>query len=165
VQQSGVKPGRAIGVINAPASVVRDIIAGMDSYKDFVPRISGSRKVKNGAYVVESKMPWPVNETWVYVRVRAGERDGTLTIQWKMTNGSLKQYEGVAWIQPMDNGRSLLTYQMLAVPDTAAPDALISYGLREGAGSMIKAVRKRAAKVLAQQRQVPGRRVAEDKDR
>lgn len=152
---SGVKPGRAIGIVDAPASVVEQILSGFAVYKEFVPRCVGSRRVKPDAFVVESDLPWPVGRTWVYVKVQTGKG----VLRWRMLNGTLKHYEGVAWVQPYGEERSVLTYQMLAVPHTVAPDALMSYGLREAVKEMVEAIRERAAVVLAQ-RPATGPRVA-----
>jgi hypothetical protein len=157
----GVKPGRAMGIVDAPADLVTRIIAGFDKYKEFVPRITGSRKVKPNRFVVKSKMPWPVSNTWVYLKLQRGVKKGVHTLQWRMENGTLKLYEGVAWIQPYGKGRALLTYQMLAVPHTVAPNRLLSYGMRKAAKSMVQAVRKRATKIVALRENAPGTKVAD----
>jgi ribosome-associated toxin RatA of RatAB toxin-antitoxin module len=146
---SGISPGRALALVDAPAQVVLEILAGFADYPSFVPRIIASRPVKEGRYVIESEFPWPVSKTWAYLQVRQGLKEGVHVLTWKMLNGSLKAYEGTAWIQPYGASRCLLTYQMLAVPHTIAPDALVSYGLREAVTGMVEAVRKQAAKVLA----------------
>ncbi len=155
----GVLPGRAMGVIDAPPEVVRQILTGFQSYKSFVPRITASRRVKDNRFVIECDLPWPVNKTWAYLATQTGNRNGILVVTWKMLNGTLKSYEGVAWIHPWGNGRSLLTYQMLAVPHTAAPNAILTSGLRDAVTTMVESVRKEAARVLAA-RAHPGTQVA-----
>jgi ribosome-associated toxin RatA of RatAB toxin-antitoxin module len=156
----GVLPGRAMGLINAPADVVREILAGFDAYDTFVPRITGSRRVKAGSFVVESKFPWPVSRAWAYIKVsEKSQQDGTHFLRWRMVNGTLKQYHGMAWIQPMGKDKSVLTYQMLVVPKTVAPNGLLTRGVRTAVKKMVQAVRKQAAKVMAQ-RPVQGVRVA-----
>lgn len=159
---SGPKTGRAMALIRAPSDVVAQILSRIDVYKEFVPRCTGSRRVKKDRFVVESNLPWPVNRTWVYVVLQRRQKDRSHFLRWKMTNGTLKRYEGMAWIQPLGKDRSVLTYQMLAVPKTVAPDALISYGLREAVTEMVEAVRERAAVVLAR-RPPPGVNVASQK--
>ncbi len=151
-----VKPGRALALVAAPAEVVTQILANVDTYKEFVPRITGSRRVKKGRFVVECNMPWPVNKTWAYVKVNRGVRKGVHTLTWKMTNGTLKQYKSVAWIQPLGKNLSLLTFEMLVVPHTRAPDSMLTKGLKVAARDMVKAVRTRAKKVMT----TPGQRLA-----
>ena len=144
-----VKPGRAMALVAAPAEVVTRILSDVETYREFVPRITGSRKVKDDRFVVECNMPWPVSKTWAYVKTSQGIRKGVHTLTWKMTNGTLKDYNGVAWIQPMGKQLSLLTYQMLVVPHTKAPDSMLTNGLRIAVKDMVKAVRKRAKQVMA----------------
>jgi len=144
-----VKPGRAMGLVNAPADVVAEVIGSIAEYKAFVPRCTGSRRVKANAFVVELELPWPVNRTWAYVQLERRQSKAGQFLRWRMLNGTLKSYEGLAWIQPLDKDRTVLTYQMLAVPHTAAPDGLITRGLRNAVKSMMEAVRKRSAVVLA----------------
>jgi len=162
VPGSGVRAARAVGLIDAPPRVLRDLLAGFGNYQSFVPRIIASRALKGNRFVVECEFPWPVNRTWVYIQANAGSRDGAEVVTWKMLNGTLKSYEGAAWIQPYGKGRSLVTYQMLAVPHILAPDALMNLGLRSAAEGMVEALRKQAARVLAAN---PGLRVATDATR
>jgi len=150
--KAGPATGRAIAMIEAPTSIVLDIISRFDLYKQFVPRVTESRRVKPDKFVVEARLPWPVNRAWVYVGVERKVTGPTAFLRWRMLNGTFKFYEGMAWIQPLDAKRTLLTYQMLSVPKTAAPDSLISGGLRDAVRSMVKAVRERAAVTLARQK-------------
>jgi ribosome-associated toxin RatA of RatAB toxin-antitoxin module len=162
VPGSGVRAGRAVALVDAPPRVLRDLLAGFGDYQSFVPRITASRILKGNRFVVECDMPWPVNRTWVYGQFNAGSRDGAEVVTWKMLNGTLKSYEGAAWIQPYGKGRSLVTYQMVAVPHIVAPDALMNLGLRSAAEGMVEALRNKAAKVLAAN---PGLRVAAEASR
>ena len=153
----GVRAGRAVALVAAPPRVLRDLLSAMAGYPTFVPQITASRQVKPNRFVMECEFPWPVNKTWAYVQVQSGSREGAEVVTWKMLNGTLKSFEGVAWIQPWGKGQSLLTYQMLAVPHTVAPDGLMTGGLRDAVKEMVEAVRKQAARVLAAN---PGLRVA-----
>jgi len=146
---NGAQPwaGRAMGLVEAPPALVEQILSGIGEYQRFVPRVVSSRKLKDNRFVVELDLPWPLGKVWAYVRVQSGQRDGTLVIRWNMLNGTFKKYEGVAWVQPWGPGRSMLIYQTLAVPNTAAPDAWITGGLREAAQTVVESVRKRAAQL------------------
>jgi len=143
---AGVWPARAMALVEAPPEVVQQVLANVADYKAFVPRFISSRQVKPGRFVVDLDLPWPVNRTWAYVQVAQSERAGVRVLQWRMLNGTLKRYEGVAWIQPWGS-KTLLTYQILAEPHTVAPASLINGGLRDAATTVIEAVRKRTAKL------------------
>jgi ribosome-associated toxin RatA of RatAB toxin-antitoxin module len=146
IPESGVWPGRAMGVVDAPADKVFAVLADFGSYQHFVPRVVGSKHLDGNVYEIRAKFPWPVNETRVEVEVQKGSRGSTYVVRWKMRKGSsLKKYEGVAWIQPWGKGRSLVTYQMLAEPKVVAPHGVMISGLRKAAAGVIKAVRGRVA--------------------
>jgi hypothetical protein len=154
---SEVKPGRASAVVDAPVKVVEKILLGFEHYQDFVPRITDSRKVKDNRYVLHAEFPWPVSKAWAYIRSSYQKSGSIRFVRWTMLNGTLKRFEGMAWIQPWGKSRSLLTYQMLVVPKTLAPDGRITRGLRNAVKGMVKAVRKRVAQV---QKQVSGVKLA-----
>jgi ribosome-associated toxin RatA of RatAB toxin-antitoxin module len=142
----GVWPGRAMALVDASPEIVQQVLANVADYRAFVPRILASRQVKPGRFVVDLDLPWPVNRTWAYVQVAQSEQGSVRVLQWRMLNGTLKRYEGTAWIQPW-GAKTLLTYQILAEPHTVAPAGLINGGLRDAATTVIEAVRKRTAKL------------------
>ena len=162
VPGSGVRAAQAVAVVDAPPRLVRELLAGFGDYHAFVPRVVASRQVKPNRFLIESELPWPVSRAWAYVQVQSGSRDGAEVVTWKMINGTVKTYEGAAWIQPYGRGRSLLTYQMLAVPRTFAPEGLLNSGLRAAASRMVDAVRRQAARLLSAN---PGLRVATEPPR
>jgi ribosome-associated toxin RatA of RatAB toxin-antitoxin module len=149
VEGSSIWAGRAMVILNAPTAIVKDLVTDVAAYKSFVPRTTASRKVGDGRYVIEMDLPWPVNKTWAYITMRSAIRDGIHVVQWKMLNGTLKRYEGVAWIQPWGTNRTLLTYQLLAVPNLAAPTAMMNTGLRDAAVTMLESILSQLNKVTA----------------
>ncbi len=83
----------------------------------------------------------------------------SVIFDWKMAKGNFKKFEGTAWLQPYGKNRSLLTYQMLAVPDVTAPESLLTRGMKVVALELVDAVRDRAHDVHSGKITV-GRRVA-----
>jgi len=145
VPKSGIWPGRSMAVIDAPADQVYAILADFASYDQFVPRIAKSRLIKGNTYEIEATFPWPVKKTRATLSVRKGKRGTTRIVQWKMIAGTLKRYEGTAWIQPWGRNQTLLTYQMLAVPKGIAPAPMMATGLRKATAQVVQAIRKRIA--------------------
>ena len=105
---SGIYPGRAMGIVNAPASTVYQLLADFARYDKFVPRITAARKLDDKHYELKAMFPWQVKETRCKLSVRKGKRGETYVIQWRQIDGTLKKYEGVAWIQPFGKQRTLL---------------------------------------------------------
>lgn len=145
---SGVWPGRAMGVIDAPAELVYKIITDFANYKGLLPHvIVGSEKVKgkDDEYTLKGKFAWPVNDAYIRVKIKRVKRGTTLYVTWKMMQGTFKEYSGMAWVQPWGKTKSILTYQMLAVPSIFAPSAIMTHGLKKATTAVIEAVRNRVS--------------------
>lgn len=149
IPSPGVWPGRAMGVVQASALETFRVLADLTKYNEFIPQIAGAKRLDERAYELRAKFPWPVNETKVKLDVQQGQRGAVYVIKWKMLSGSLKRYEGAAWIQPWGNNRCLVTYQILAEPRIPAPNAVMTHGLRTAAAAVIGAVRKRVTVLTA----------------
>lgn len=152
----GVWPGRAMGVVHASAKETYRVLADLTKYNEFIPQIAGAKRLDERAYELRAKFPWPVNETKVKLDVQQGQRGAMYVIKWKMLSGSLKRYEGAAWIQPWGSNRCLVTYQMLAEPRIPAPNALMTNGLRAAAAAVLGAVRKRVTVLTASRQPTNG---------
>ena len=82
------------------------------------------------------------------VKVRSGKRGKTYVVTWKMTKGTLKQFEGTAWIQPYGK-KSLLTYQMVLAPNAPVPDALLASSMKDATWEAIHRLRQRSEAIQA----------------
>ena len=145
----GVKAGRAMTMVNATPKQVYKVITQVQHYREFVPRMVGSEKVDKGLWLLKSNLPWPAKDSWAQVKMIKGKRNGVYIIKWTMERGTFKKFEGTAWIQPAGKGRSMLTYQLLAVPDTIAPDALLSKVMKQVTEDMTYAIRDRVDDLIA----------------
>jgi hypothetical protein len=112
--------------------------------------VTGSRPVKDSRFVVELDLPWPMQKTWAYLTVSQGSDGAVRYVQWRMVNGTLKSYEGKAWIQPFGKDQSLLTVRMLALPQISAPEGALTNGMREASATVVEALRNRALSVMKQ---------------
>ena len=156
---TSIWPGRAMGIVPAAPEVVYRAISDVANYHKFVPRIRyasrlGKQRSTGGEYRIEAEFPWPVKRVKVRLRVERGKRGSIHIVTWKMVVGKMAsgedrtgitKYEGAAWIQPHSGGRSMVTYQMLAIPRIVAPDAVMRHGLRKAAVAFIDALRRRVA--------------------
>jgi hypothetical protein len=150
VAGSGVMRGKAVGIIeDAPEAVIYVLLA-LDKYKHFLPRVTKSRVVKRKGWhtyaVIHTDLPWPVKDVWTYLKVTRYDKPGRVyEMKWWMLNGTMKQYTGSARVEPWtkDGKRSLLIYQLLAEPQTSAPDSVISDGVKAVASTILKRVRLR----------------------
>jgi|GEM_PF-6336929 hypothetical protein len=143
---SGVWPGMAMGVVDAPADLVYKIITDFANYKGLLPHvIVDSKKITATEYMLKGKFAWPVNDAYIKVKIKRARKGKTLIVQWKMTQGTFKEYSGTAWVQPYGKNKSVLTYKMLAVPTIFAPSAIMTHGLKKATTAVIEAVRNRVS--------------------
>jgi hypothetical protein len=150
VNGSGVMMGKAIGVIPDTPEAVLYVFQDLGTYKAYMPRIKESRAYKRrGPHtfaVLESDLPWPVKDCWASVKFTRYEKPGRVfELKWWMLNGTMKNFTGAALIEPWttDGRKSVLTYQLFAEPQTAAPDSMISNGVRKVASVFVQRLRLR----------------------
>jgi len=161
VKGSNVKMGKAIAVIDDVPEAVLYVLLGLDKYKHFIPRVSESRITKQRGWdtyaVINTDLPWPVKDCWAYVKLTRNDKPGRVyEAKWHMINGTMKEYRGSALIEPWtrDGKRSVLTYRLLFEPKGAAPDSMISNGVRSVASTIVKRIRLRV-KALRKFKKMP----------
>ena len=161
VNGSGVMMGKVISLVDDAPEAVTYVILAIDKYKHFVPRVTESRIVKQRGWhtfaVVHTDLPWPVKDCWAYVKFTRYDKGGrTYQLKWWMLNGTMKKYEGSALIEPYtkDGRQSVLTYKLLAEPQTAAPDSMISNGVKRVASTILHRTRLRL-KALRKYKKLP----------
>jgi ribosome-associated toxin RatA of RatAB toxin-antitoxin module len=155
--------GKAIGVIPDTPEAVAQIFLEVDKYKNYLPRITESRITKRRDMhtfaVVETDLPWPVKDCWVYIKMTRYNKPGRVyEIKWWMLNGTMRNYTGSALIEPWnkDATQSVLTYQLLAEPQTSAPDSMISNGVKQIANIFVQKFRLRMQALRKFNKMPPG---------
>ena len=148
----GVRRGKAIGRIAAAPEAVLHAILEIGKYKSFLPAMKDSREIRRSAQriwgVIETALPWPARDAWVYVELSYRHKGArTYEARWKMINGTMKQYYGSALVEPWGDGleHSVLSFEILAEPKTAAPDSVLSRGTRRVAEVFVHRLRMRVA--------------------
>jgi ribosome-associated toxin RatA of RatAB toxin-antitoxin module len=161
VKGSGVTMGKAIAVIDDVPEAVLYVLLSFDKYKHFLPRVTESRVTKVRGWktytVIHTDLPWPVKDVWVYLEVTRSDKPGRVyEVKWRMLNGTMKSYRGSALIEPWvkSGKRTVITYQLLAEPKTAAPDSMISKGVKRVASTIVKKMRLRL-KALRKYKKMP----------
>ena len=163
VPNSKVQTGKAIYIIPDTPEAVAYVLAAVDRYKGYMPRVKDSRIYKrSGAHtyaVVETDLPWPVKDCWVSLKYTQQVRPGRVhDIRWWMLNGTMKQYTGSAYIEPWDKDgkKSVITYELLADLKTAAPDKMISDGVKDIAATVVRTFKLRLAALRKFKKMPPG---------
>jgi hypothetical protein len=150
VEGRDVQRARAIGLFKDFPEAVTYVLMQVDKYKHFMPRIKEARIIKRKGWhtyaLVETAMPWPVKDAWMYIKYTRSDRPGRVfEIKFWMLNGTMKSYQGRAVIEPWprDPSRTVMTYEFLAEPRTLAPASVITTGIRSVANVFVQRIRLR----------------------
>jgi len=150
VPGSSVKAGRAVAIFNDAPEAVTWTMLQVEKFKHYLPRVKDSRIVKRKGWstyaVIETSLPWPVKDAWVYIKMTRKDKPGrAFEITWSMINGTMKSYHGSVLIEPWNKAgtKTIVTYQMLAHPKTSAPDSMISNGIKQIVGIFVYRTRMR----------------------
>jgi ribosome-associated toxin RatA of RatAB toxin-antitoxin module len=144
----GIERGKAIGVIDATTEEVFRIATDYARYADFMPRVVSSRvkELASDHALVEltADLKWPAGVSTVTARYQYQKLpNDTFRVTFDKVDGSLKQYVGALYIEPFAPGKTAITYELVAVPDTIAPKSAINRGVRRSTGNFVNALRQR----------------------
>lgn len=158
----GVRIGKAVGIVEGSTEAIVHTLMDVARYKFYLPRIKGSRFVRRADQhtvfgVAETSLPWPARDAWCYFRLTykaLGKR--VFELRWTMRNGTMKRYQGYARLEPWDErgDKAIMTYKTLFEPKTAAPDSILSKGVRKAAEMFLHRTRMRV-KALVRFKKLP----------
>ncbi len=146
--QGGIERGKAIGVIDATPEEVFRVATDYAKYRDFMPKVTGStvrEADRNHALVeLQAELRWPAGSSSVTARYTHERLPGEIyRVRFDMVKGSLKQYLGSLYIEPFAPGKTAITYELVAEPDTVAPKSAINRGIKRSTGNFVHALRQR----------------------
>jgi len=146
--KNGIERGKAIGVIDATPEEVFRVATDYAKYRDFMPRVTGSsvREATRDHVLVEmqAELRWPAGSSKVTARYTHEKLPGDIyRVKFGMVDGSLKQYWGSLYIEPFAPGKTAITYELVAEPDTVAPKSAINRGIKRSTGNFVHALRQR----------------------
>ncbi len=145
---AGIERGKAIGVFDATTEEVFRVATDYTKYRDFMPRIQGSRVVesdRNHAIVeITAELPWPAGRAAVVARYDHQRLPGSIyRVQFQLLRGNMKHYVGSLYIEPWSPGRTAVTYELVAQPEGIAPHSAVNKGVRRSVSSFVNALRQR----------------------
>lgn len=153
-EKAGAGAGWAAGVIDASPERVFRVIADVARYREFMTRMVASRIVeRRGAsryrFYYKIDMPWPIAD-YECVTENVHEEDprrGVYARRWTLVSGTFHRNEGSWTVRPWRGGRSLLVYQVVLLPTTRAPGALVRYGTKVALPRSVVQFRERVARL------------------
>lgn len=144
----GIERGKAIGVIDATPEEVFRVATDYAKYRDFMPKVVSStvrEQAKDHALVeLHAELRWPAGASTVTARYTHEKLPGDIyRVRFAMVQGTLKQYLGSLYIEPFAKGKTAVTYELVAEPDTIAPKSAINRGIQRSTGNFVHALRQR----------------------
>jgi ribosome-associated toxin RatA of RatAB toxin-antitoxin module len=145
---AGINRGKAIGVVDATPEEVFRVATDYEKYRDFMPRVTGSsvKELSRNEAVVEitAALRWPAGTATVEARYTNETLPGEIyRVRFDMLRGNLKRYLGSLYIEPFAPGKTAVTYELVAEPDTIAPKSAINHGIVRSVGNFVHALRQR----------------------
>ncbi|MCU1283461.1 MAG: cyclase/dehydrase [bacterium] len=146
--KNGIERGKAIGVIDATPEEVFRVATDYAKYRDFMPRVTAStvKEATRDHVLVEmrAELRWPAGASKVTARYTHEKLPGDIyRVRFDMVDGSLKQYLGSLYIEPFMAGKTAVTYELVAEPDSVAPKSAINRGIKRSTGNFVNALRQR----------------------
>ena len=145
---AGINRGKAIGVVDGTPEEIFRVATDYEKYRDFMPRVVScniKERGRNQALVeLTAALRWPAGTTTVEARYTNEMLPGEIyRVRFNMVRGNLKRYLGSLYIEPFGPGKTAVTYELVAEPDTIAPKSAINHGVVRSAGNFIHALRQR----------------------
>lgn len=146
--REGLDRGKAIGVIDATPDEVFRVATDYSKYQDFISRIDESRIVGRSGSAAEveivASLPWPVGSSRVRAVYRQEKLPGEIyRVHFDKIDGTMKQYCGAIYIEPFGDGRTAITYELVAEPRGPFARSTINWGIRRTVGKYVHALRQR----------------------
>lgn len=147
---ASIRAGGAQAFVDAPVSVVRQIVTDYPKYQDFMPRFERSRVVGRTKEYTDVYLQVPILHgaatVWAVTRFKrlAPEADGTEVIEGTMQQGNVRDFRATWRLTPVDDQHTLLKIEILIVPKLPLPGSVVTPELEYASDKAVGAARGRA---------------------
>lgn len=148
-----VSEGCGFGVIEAPPSVVRDVIDAAAAFDEFMPRVLESEvePLSPGVYLNRQvlDMPFPVEDRRYTVRVETGAVATGAGAGWQARwtyvegSGNVRESRGSWTLIPVSTDRTVVVYRLLTDPGGRLPAWIVDYTAPRALRRVLTSVRER----------------------
>lgn len=145
----GLLRHRAQGVFDAAPEDVFRVVTSYGTYSEYMPRILDSRVAWQGTDAIvalTADMPWPMPNLWVEARFQHDSPAlDRYRVRFSLIRGNVLRYEGSLFIEPcpMDESKSLVTYELVTQLDTGLPRGWLQGMVGRGVYNFVHYVRGR----------------------
>jgi ribosome-associated toxin RatA of RatAB toxin-antitoxin module len=153
IPNTGLEAGAARVLAQAPSEMVRGVVTDYAKYSSIITRFKNARVLGRSGAQTDVYLEVPIlngaGTIWAVVRFSPPETQGNQEIiRGRMVKGNVKRLDATWRIEKIDAKNSVLTLELLMVPDLPAPRSMISNELRKAAGKAVNAARNEAEQRL-----------------
>lgn len=145
-----IRAGGGMTAVNAPISVVRQVVTDYGHYADFMPRFQKSRVVGKTQGVTDVYLQVPILHgaatVWAVTRFSpAAKEGGGERIEGRMADqGNVDDMRAIWHLTPIDETHTLLKIEILIVPKLPLPGSVVTPELEFASDQAVSAARDRA---------------------
>jgi ribosome-associated toxin RatA of RatAB toxin-antitoxin module len=149
VPNSSLDAGAARVLVQAPADSARSVVTDYGRYSRIITQFKNARVLGRSGANTDVYFEVPilngVSKVWAVVRFAPPETQGNQEIiRGRLVKGNVKRLDATWRIEKLDPEKSVLSLELLMVPDLPAPKALVAEELRKAAGKAVNAARNEA---------------------
>jgi ribosome-associated toxin RatA of RatAB toxin-antitoxin module len=149
VPNSKLDAGAARTLAHAPSEMLRSVVTDYARYSSIITRFRNARVVGRSGGRTDVYLEVPIlnglSTIWAVVRFEAPEEKGKQQIiRGRLVRGNVKRLDATWRIDKVDEQKSILSLELLMVPNLPAPTSVVSAELRKAAGRAVNAARNEA---------------------
>jgi ribosome-associated toxin RatA of RatAB toxin-antitoxin module len=153
VPNSSLDAGGARVLVKAPTETARSVVTDYGHYSKIITKFKNARVLGRSGANTDVYLEVPIlngaSKVWAVVRFAPPETRGNQEIiRGRMVKGNVKRLDATWRIEKVDAEKSVLSLELLMVPDFPAPNSLVAGELRKAAGRAVNAARNEAERRL-----------------
>lgn len=159
VEGSAAKEGCAIGMIEAPASDVFEVIDDASRHAEFMPHVKEStvEDQEDGSYLCfqRLKLPFPIKNRHYQVQIWStppASDDDTWRIQWNYVEGTgnVEENYGSWMLRQLEPNKTIAVYRLYTNPGGMIPKWALNRASKKTLPKVVEAVRERVEELQEQ---------------
>jgi ribosome-associated toxin RatA of RatAB toxin-antitoxin module len=149
VPNSGREASAARTLAHASSEGLQSVVTDYARYSSIITKFKNARVVGRSGGRTDVYLEVPIlggfSKIWAVVRFETPEVQGNQhIIRGRLVRGNVKRLDATWRIEKVEEKKSILSLELLMVPDLPAPASVVSAELRKAAGQAVNAARNEA---------------------
>lgn len=149
VPNSRHEAAAARALAHAPSEGLQSVVTDYARYSRIITQFKNARVVGRSGGSTDVYLEVPIlsglSTIWAVIRFEAPAVKGSQhVIRGRLVRGNVKRLDATWRIEKVDEQKSILSLELLMVPDLPAPSSVVTAELRKAAGKAVNAARNEA---------------------